>query len=440
VMVLGYPGRTFRHKTSHYMRVQEQIQLPYIAGRFEYMIQKMEEVSRNDRGLQLRFASQIKSYANVSKNYRGKLQGLRRLHLVEKKIEQERQLQAFIEKDPALKAKYGTVLSDIAGVYDRYAAVCKQELLVSQLNRNRLVSIAQTVLASVEDAKRSAEALASTRATLASQFYEMHNHTELDFLITLIRECEALPADQQFIGSIKPFSTTPGIIDPIDPMLPNTIFASREQLLGALDMKKADLTNDPFIRLAVAMQAINQTVRERTRTRDGELNRLEALLLDAKMAWQNTGFIPDANSTLRLTYGYVRGYTPADATRYAPFTTLKGIIEKNTGADPFEAPPELVKLYETRSYDKAFEDKALKDVPVAMIYNLDTTGGNSGSPVMNARGELVGVNFDRAYEATINDYQWSEDYSRSIAVDIRYVLFIAKYLGHADFLLKELGV
>ena len=99
-----------------------------------------------------------------------------------------------------------------------------------------------------------------------------------------------------------------------------------------------------------------------------------------------------------------------------------------------------MELYNTKNYDKSYEDALLEDVPIGMLYNMDTTGGNSGSPVLNANGELVGVNFDRAFEATVNDYQWSEDYSRSIGADIGYVLFVAKYLGKADFLLQELGV
>jgi hypothetical protein len=115
-------------------------------------------------------------------------------------------------------------------------------------------------------------------------------------------------------------------------------------------------------------------------------------------------------------------------------------VDKNTGDEPYDAPEKLLALFKSKKYDKRFEDKFLKDVPVAMLYNMDTTGGNSGSPVLNAYGELVGVNFDRAFEATINDYKWSEEYSRSIGVDIRYILFVAKYVSGADALLNELGV
>lgn len=164
-----------------------------------------------------------------------------------------------------------------------------------------------------------------------------------------------------------------------------------------------------------------------------------AKLLDVKKMWQKKNFIPDANSTLRLTYGYIRGYSPRDATYLSPITTLRGLIEKSYGGGDYTIPYRLKELYDAKDYGRFVHPK-LGDVPVAILYNMDTTGGNSGSPVMNAKGELIGVNFDRAFEATINDYAWSESYSRSIAVDIRYVLWVTQKFGGADHLLAEMGV
>jgi hypothetical protein len=156
--------------------------------------------------------------------------------------------------------------------------------------------------------------------------------------------------------------------------------------------------------------------------------------------WRQTDFIPDANRTLRLTFGRIRGYSPNDAVAYEPITTLAGVHQKTLrGGEDFEAPSRLIDLWRAKDFGK-FKNEKLQDVPVAILYDTDTTGGNSGSPVMNANGELVGVNFDRSYEATINDYQWSTEYSRSIAVDIRYVLWVVQKFAGAGTLLQELGV
>ena len=162
--------------------------------------------------------------------------------------------------------------------------------------------------------------------------------------------------------------------------------------------------------------------------------------VNVKEKLMNKDFIPDANSTLRLTYGHVRGYAPADAIYMAPYTTIKGIIAKGASGNPDFGYPNIIKtLWEAKDFG-SFAKKELADVPVAFLYNTDTTNGNSGSPIMNAYGELIGVNFDRAYGATINDYAWNESYSRSIGVDIRYILWVAAKIDHADYLLREMGV
>jgi hypothetical protein len=197
--------------------------------------------------------------------------------------------------------------------------------------------------------------------------------------------------------------------------------------------------NDPFVSLAVALFPAYQGLRETQKARKGALDTLFARLGEIKELYLGKAFIPDANNTLRLTFGRIKGYEPADAVHFEPFTTLTGVLEKTTGEPPFNTPPGIAELSKARDFGR-FEHPVLKDVPVCMLYDADTTGGNSGSPVLNARGELIGVNFDRTYEATINDYAWSEDYSRSIAVDIRYVLWVAQKFGGADFLLEEMGI
>ena len=446
VFILGYPGRTYRHKTSDYIALYERTILPYLSDRYDYMIETLEEASKDDRALQLEFANMIKGLANATKNYKGKIQGLRRLDLVEQRRAEEAQLQQFIENNSALNESYGNTLDELHGVYRDYGASALQEIVVTLLGRNGYYNLFNSILATKEKGALDAEREQQLQEVITRQYEAMTPAVERDFLATLIWDFHMLAKERQpdviaeLIGEHG--DDRSAALEAIHAAFKESAMSSPEGMtrMAMQDLDAISESKDPFIELGRELRALNQDIIERRRTRDGELKRLEAAYIDAKMAWQKKDFIPDANSTLRLTYGYIRGYAPADATYYSPQTTLKGVIEKNTGKHPFDAPAQLVELYNTGIYDKSLEDELLGDIPVGMLYNMDTTGGNSGSPVLNARGELVGVNFDRAFEATVNDYQWSEEYSRSIGVDIRYVLFIAKHLGNAHFLLDELGV
>jgi hypothetical protein len=210
------------------------------------------------------------------------------------------------------------------------------------------------------------------------------------------------------------------------------------ELLEDADETLDDI-NDPYIDLVKAAVELGDSERKKSQFRDGKINILLAKLNDVKRQWLQKAFVPDANSTLRLTYGYVRGYSPADATYFSPNSTLTGMIQKGKESGDYKLNKKVKELYDKKDFGN-FVHKKLNDVPVALIYDMDTSGGNSGSPIMDAYGRLIGVNFDRAFEATVNDYTWNEDYSRSIGVDIRFVLWVTQKVGGADFLLKELGL
>ncbi len=197
--------------------------------------------------------------------------------------------------------------------------------------------------------------------------------------------------------------------------------------------------DDSFLNLVIALYPDYVRLRDLSKSREGELNKLYGDLLTVKQQFMETNFIPDANGTLRLTFGTVRGYSPEDAVYMAPITTLGGVVAKTTGVEPFVTPRKILEMHARREFGE-FVHPELKDVPVAILYDTDTTGGNSGSPILNASGELVGVNFDRAFEATINDFAWNTNYSRSIGVDIRYALWITGNVFGATHLLKEMGV
>jgi hypothetical protein len=243
---------------------------------------------------------------------------------------------------------------------------------------------------------------------------------------------------QKFLSEKNPTAAVEDFIKNMIDKSAVTDYKSYQSLLEKTPQEIEEL-NDPLIQFVAEMKEADKPKQKETDVRNGKLNILLAKLLDVKKLRQTKTFIPDANSTLRFTFGYIKGYSPADATYFSPITTLSGLIEKSYLGGDFQIPMKLKEAYEKKDYGR-FRNQKLNDVPVAILYNSDTSGGNSGSPILNAYGELIGVNYDRAYEATINDYAWSEDYSRSIGVDIRFILWFTQKIGGADYLLKELNV
>ena len=207
------------------------------------------------------------------------------------------------------------------------------------------------------------------------------------------------------------------------------------------DLSHEDLMaeDDSFIGLAAMLYDDNEARLEREKILDGEMTLLVPGWIEAQAAYAGRTLYPDANGTMRLNYGTVKGYSPRDAVYYEPLSTLKGVAEKHTGIPPFDCPEKLLEL--ARLPDRgAYDDPILGDVPVYILTTHDSTGGNSGSPMVNGRGELVGCLFDGNYEAMTSDYLFMNDLTRSISVDIRYVLFIADRVDGAQNVLEELGV
>lgn len=174
----------------------------------------------------------------------------------------------------------------------------------------------------------------------------------------------------------------------------------------------------------------------------GKLMKVRPLYMEAIIAFnteQGKAVYADANSSLRVSVGHVKGYSPQDGLKAVPFTRLEGILAKDTGADPFDAPSKQLELIKQKHYGDYYV-KSLDSVPVNFLSTLDTTGGNSGSPTLNGRAELVGLLFDGVYEIIIGDWAYDPQINRSIQVDSRYMLWVMKYLDNADNLLAEMEI
>jgi len=454
IFLLGYPGRTYRHRTSYFWSFEQEIRMPWVAEWYDWQIEVMEKMGEKDRGIALKHLSRIKGLSNSMKNYRGKLRGMKRLHLADRKHEEEKALQRFIEEDQERKAKYRDILEKISQIYKERRELAEYELILDYLRRSvNMVNFGYTAYeAGIELQKEDLERESAymnrnfprTKQRLLLSMKNYYEPTDKVILREVLLRAAHLPEKHRISAIdaiIKETDPEQAFDDFIEKAYSQTNLDFPGVLMGALKISPSELKKmkDPFIKLAGALYPTYQKLKETQKARRGALGYLHAQLIDVKKQFLKKEFIPDANRTLRLTFGRIRGYEPADAVYYRPITTLDGVIEKTTGQEPFDTPPKLSELFQAKDYGR-FEHPELKSVPVCILYDADTTGGNSGSPVLNARGELVGVNFDRAWEATINDYAWNESYSRSIAVDIRYVLWITQKFGDVEYLLKEMNI
>ena len=215
--------------------------------------------------------------------------------------------------------------------------------------------------------------------------------------------------------------------------------ATRISLLKTATTKELSTSKDTFIALALKLRPLMKAEEERDEKFQGRLAVLKPVYFDALKAFEGKDIAPDANSTLRVTFGTVKGYAPkAEAKAFVPFTVLPEVLAKNTNKEPFDAPPALVKAFEQKKFGK-YVDPYLGQVPVDFLSDLHITGGNSGSATFNAKGELVGLAFDGNYESLASDWYFMPKVTRSIHVDIRYVQWLLDAVDGGDAIVKEMG-
>jgi hypothetical protein len=452
VFLLGYPGRTYRHLPASYIAYEQNVRMPAVADWYEWQINLMEEMSKASREVALKHDSRIKGLANTMKNYRGKLAGLRRLNYLAQKRQEEAALQEFIQADPRRRATYGQVLPGLEKIYGDMGLEYPRVFVLENLRRSVILfQNAMTVLeAAIERQKPDLDRNAAymdrnfnqTKQRLAlglrTNFYLP---TDIAIFKELLKRALALPEAQK-IEALSRLAAAGGNLDEaVNNLFKSTRMADSDFIRSLWDKKPEEISqvDDAMLRLARDLYPEYKKIEENNRARKGQMDELQARLVDIRQEFLGKQFIPDANGTLRLTYGRVEGYEPRDAVYYRPFTTVRGIVEKTTGQEPFNTPPDLLRLISQKNFGR-FINPDLDTIPVCLLYSTDTTGGNSGSPIIDADGRLVGVNFDRAWEATINDFTWSQRFSRSIGVDIRYVLWILQDLAGAGHLLEEIGI
>jgi hypothetical protein len=252
-------------------------------------------------------------------------------------------------------------------------------------------------------------------------------------------EGQRVPSVEQAFGGLR--GSADGLRRRVDELYAATKVLDSAQRLAMLGETEAQLhaRQDPFVELGFAIDDDLRDLRKRQSAWEGRTSVLRPQWRRAVIAQAGRPVAPDANSTLRVSFGHVQGYQPRDAVVFKPQTLLAGAIAKHTGQEPFDV-PEKIRTAAAGAARSRWADPRLKDVPVAFLADGDTTGGNSGSPVVNGRGELVGINFDRVWENVANDFGFNPEVARNISVDVRYLLWILEDVENADALLQELGV
>jgi hypothetical protein len=452
--ILGYPGRTYRNQPAQFIKYQYNYQLPYISALYEWRINLIEAKTKGNEEMTLAYSTHIKRLSNTMKNYKGKIQGLRNTQLAKVKLAEEKEIQSFILENDKLKSNYKNLFAEIDEIYAKKMELAEANLWFTILFRlSDNFRLAKFVIQNAEEkekenSKRKFSFRNENIEKSLRKFEKIFNMSmesiESEFLTKMICDASRFSDESRIVAvdnAINSDDDRTKVTEFVEANLISAKITERDNFEKLLNMSLKELQSSDNLLIKFTLELNEQYVnlkRENNKI-DGALSKLLPKFNEVKREWKKRLFIPDANGTLRLTYGYIKGYSPRDAVYYSPITSLKGIIEKSYLGSEYAIPTKLKELYDAKDFGQFYNPK-LKSIPVGILYNMDTTGGNSGSPILDAKGRLIGVNFDRAYEATINDFAWNDDYSRSIGVDIRYVLWITQKLGGANFLLEEMGV
>jgi len=457
VMLIGFPGTTRRYESS--FSVDEMVNHDYpkdIRTRKE-IIAILEKASTEDSSVALRLSSKLKGLYNYLKKNQGMLDGFKKSGLQQQKIDNEKSLTKFLSGNPNLKAKYGEVLPELESLSTENKKYQDKDFLIGWMSYQcEFLDFASTIYKwSLEKEKKDSERemgyqnrdTLDTREGLRDAQVNLVPSSDEQLLRYFLKKALQLPAGQRIMAVEKIFQGKEGqdknkVLEQfVSDLYKNTKLDSVEDRLKMYDMTNKELLklNDSFINFAKDLEKDREEMRMRNKTFSGALNRLRPKLIQAYLDWKKGISYPDANGTIRFNYGEVRGYVPRDAVIYKYITTLTGVMEKNTGEDPFDAPKELQEVYQKKDFG-SYLNKSLGDVPVDFLSTNDITNGNSGSAVMNGKGELVGLAFDGNYEAMTSDYEFDPKITRAIIVDIRYVLFLLDKVYHANGLLNEMTI
>jgi hypothetical protein len=453
ILLAGYPGRTSRYRLPSEIRFAREVDYPAKVASITADLSVIAAATQGNADYGVRYASVAKSLNNVLKKTQGLLDGFARKDIAAIKDQQDAQFRAWHREHGAAKGASNTLLADLDAAVAADMATAQQEAAWLEATHSDLLKSARTLYRlALERQKPDAE---------REPGYQERDVPFIKARLTRLEQSLVPSVDEaRYAAALQRYAKIDPKVRPsgIDGLLPvpagaNANLAALYRTTELADTNKRlawigkdpdafRASHDPFIVLAVRLNDAALALENRRKDVDGNLERVIPQYMEGVIAWkksQGKPVYPDANSTLRITYGTVAPYAARDGIVKGPFSTVQGILEKDAGKEPFNAPAKLLQAIREGRYGR-YRDPVLGTVPVDFLSSADTTGGNSGSAVMNKRGELVGLNFDSTYESITKDWYFDSAITRAIHVDIRYMLWVMEQVDHADNVLREMTI
>ncbi|MEA2077906.1 MAG: S46 family peptidase [Candidatus Marinimicrobia bacterium] len=441
--VIGFPGRTTRYRTSG--DIEYSLKYKYLPNIKKYrdLLDIIEKLYENDPQAKLRLSDTNASLNNFMKKFQGNVDGFEKTNFIQKHEEAEIELKKFINADKKLKKRFGHLLTDMTLLLKEKESYYNYDSILDGFGQHsgllyKLADYAYEVArerAKPEadrdpdfSEKRVREFVEKMRNRFYS-YYEQYDQKVLSYALN-----KAANAPEGFHYFELPGDPLAWVKDAYS----RTKLADPDYIERLFNMRASQMESmgDPIVQLAVQLYAPKFEKKERLRNWSARMNELREQYMELLAIYTKKSQYPDATGTMRFTYGKVEGYSPRDAVYYKPFTTLSGMIAKNTDIPPFDMPSIIADITDKGKW----VDPELKDVPSCFLLTTDITNGNSGSAIMNRHGELIGLAFDGNYEAMTSDWMFQPKIQRTIGVDIRYILFVTQKFAGAEWIVEEMGI
>ena len=448
VFVLGYPGSTTRYRESQSIEYARDANFPFLASYLQARSDALRLIGETDEAKRIKFQSEIANFDNYRKVYEGSALRVRQADVVAKRRAEEAQFTAWVSANPERQRKYGEVLPELKRLSEESNAAAKRDVVLGRFPNPALTPVFKQIVDAVNTVAAGKTLTDAERAAklteIQTAFKDREPVYEREMIEFFLRKLAELPNDQKFAPAESVFGTFSGKArQDAEAAFAESIaqgdFDSPEKVAALYTMSLSDIRGRyaNVVTLATGLGQERAALTARTGKFGSSIDRVRLLYQQGMAEMKGTTPYPDANSTLRFTYGNVKGYSPREAVSYTPFTTIKGMIEKDTGVNPFDVPEKLKQLQASRDFGRFGSGDS---VVVNFLSTTDIIGGNSGSPVLNGKGEQVGLCFDGNYEGLGNDLFYDPNYGRTISVDIRYVLFVTEKFGNAGWILNEMKI